>query len=691
MTNVRKARSVEVAKVRAAFAKLGLSPSTNEWDRAITLSAVYGPAWQADSGADPRMCALLAGSLVAHAMRPPGDPFAEAVSTLAAASSGHGPSLSIVPHVNTAKVFSAIGLKPYDIAEEARKSLHWCGSWAALKGLHNLRMVADETAAKHIREEVASQHSDDESAQRELTAELVALARRVLDAIAAGSADGDPLDHHDAAKRFAPDIEHTCNVGTIWSWDEALAVELEQLQGNGRKAADRIRSEGAQRLDTSRMTRPVVRTVAKDLAKHGVTSSPYDNRGPLLGLWASHDLGRHPLGMPWLKPAAWALWHDKVRPGLEKRSSAVPLKLPNYMGTGYARMSVIAAPLGEFVGGEGKDDGAYITQLEPGNGFVEIPEELLGRPVYASSAAVLAFKGDKRRSRQAAFSFTDERASDAHGVIDALASCQLDLTAGKLAAIALADKMSRGGGIILDSPDRWVDILLGERFDASGALVARTIRHSDYRKALAEALAQLDSFMLLLPGSAYARAFVVQSFHPERVAGDTRVGVGCSPSFLEVDPRVEGKEKGTPGGMLVDLKRLLAHSGNEGPRHFRVQLALSSLWNRAHTPRGAYDPSKLAFMSDLELARESNALSMQSIATLEGSASDAARLRKDRKCMRDSLARLQAIGIVGEVQERKRRGKAESEYRVHPPQAYSEARARGVDARLAQPEKGPAK
>lgn len=684
MTNVRKARSVEVAKVRAAFAKLGLSPSTNEWDRAITLSAVYGPAWQADSGADPRMCALLAGSLVAHAMRPPGDPFAEAVSTLAAASSGHGPSLSIVPHVNTAKVFSAIGLKPYDIAEEARKSLHWCGSWAALKGLHNLRMVADETAAKHIREEVASQHSDDESAQRELTAELVALARRVLDAIAAGSADGDPLDHHDAAKRFAPDIEHTCNVGTIWSWDEALAVELEQLQGNGRKAADRIRSEGAQRLDTSRMTRPVVRTVAKDLAKHGVTSSPYDNRGPLLGLWASHDLGRHPLGMPWLKPAAWALWHDKVRPGLEKRSSAVPLKLPKYLGTGYAVVSVVAAPLGEFVGGEGKDEGAYIAKLAPGNDFVEIPEALLGRPVYASQGAILAFKGDKRRGRQAAFNFGgSEHTSDAHGIIDALASCQLDLTAGKVSAIALADAASRRGGIILDSPDRWIDVVLGTRFDSSGAIVPRTIRRSDARETLAQALAQLDLFMLLLPGSAFARAFSVQGFKPGEVTSETRVGAGCSPSFLEMDPRVEGKAPGTQGGMLVHMASLMAHSGNEGPRHFRMQLALSSIWNRAHTPGGAYDPSALAFMSDRQLAQECNALSMQSVAAIEGSSkADAERLRKDRKSMRDALATLEAMGVVGKVQDRKRRGSTEYEYRVHPPEAYREVRARGAEARL---------
>lgn len=694
----RRAEAIRSSERHARESMRALGATEAHWRDAELHAINAWPGQAEDFGASPKAMAFVR-SMWCEWLREDRNPAMKFAHGVARAAAGYPIDLHLSSSHETAEQesFNAFGSEPFDVQAEARNTLRTSAAWAVIAAIDGFNDIESESVTALVRSSiVAPVCGDDDTAQHVLTARVARFARELRPALNLPDLAGRTLfgrvgpDAASARMPIAARYVLDSLEAEVWPWDAALADALRALGRNGAEAATAILERSRQRMASAREAVPV-RMPTLHMQALGFDSPPWDNRGDMLAQWVTADVGGHPLGMPWVSLVAWALWHDKVRPGLEKRSSAVPLKLPNYMGTGYARMSVIAAPLGEFVGGEGKDDGAYITQLEPGNGFVEIPEELLGRPVYASSAAVLAFKGDKRRSRQAAFSFTDERASDAHGVIDALASCQLDLTAGKLAAIALADKMSRGGGIILDSPDRWVDILLGERFDASGALVARTIRRSDDRKALAEALAQLDSFMLLLPGSAYARAFVVQSFHPERVAGDTRVGVGCSPSFLEVDPRVEGKEKGTPGGMLVDLKRLLAHSGNEGPRHFRVQLALSSLWNRAHTPRGAYDPSKLAFMSDLELARESNALSMQSIATLEGSASDAARLRKDRKCMRDSLARLQAIGIVGEVQERKRRGKAESEYRVHPPQAYSEARARGVDARLAQPEKGPAK
>lgn len=574
-----------------------------------------------------------------------------------------------------------LGEAPLDVIDETCRTVADHPAWGVLGAARSVYLVASRQVTQVVDERVLRGIVGGDDAARDVLGGkvsrfAVSLAKDLGIPWKEGGGADLPRVKADIEAQYGALVEEAKGAGA-WPWDEVLAKHLERTGPTGADYAAKIR-------ETSR------KRVAEALAGDGKVGN-HAGPGAMLRLW--NDPWRKPLGLRWLSQVAKSLWYDEVKPERdgEGRARTTSLKLPNYLGTGYARMSVIAAPLGEFVGGEGKDEGAYITQLEPGNGFVEISEELLGRPVYASSAAVLAFKGDKRRGRQAAFSFTDERASDAHGVIDALASCQLDLTAGKLAAVALADKMSRGGGIILDSPDRWVDVLLGTRFDASGELVARTIRRSDGRKELAHGLAQLDQFMLLLPGSAYARAFVVQNFHPDRATGETRVGVGCAPSFLEVDPRVEGKAPGVQGGMLVDLVRLLAHSGNEGPRHFRVQLALSSLWNRAHTPLGSYDPSKLAFMSDLELARESNALSMQSIATLEGSASDAARLRRDRKHMRDSIDRLQAMGIVGEVQERKRRGKAECEYRVHPPRAYSEARARGVDARLAQPEKGPAK
>ena len=659
-----------------------------QWAEAERLAVLAWPGQLEDFGSSPRAIAFMRAAWCAWLIddRQAGT---DAALRITQAMSGHpvdGHQIASVPKVDVDACIRSLGVDPFDVQAEAQNTLRTSAPWALIVALGGVADVASERCTANVRTSVAALLcGDDDTAQHVLTARIADFARRLQPALDVPGLTVGPLfggvtaaPKRQARLPTAARYVQASLDADMWPWDAALCEALRGLGRTGSEAADDIAMRARQRMLDARAA--IARNVPTLRAKAvGFDSSPWDNRGDLLSQWVTGDVSKHPLGMPWLKAVAWALWEDVVRPELEKRDESAPrLTIPKYYGSDFSIVSTMGNVIGGFVG----EDDVYLEALGAGSDFVEIPQGLEQCQIMASRGAVLAYKLRERldKQQQGAFCMASPGEEGSSGVIDAMASHELPLMAGKLAIAALADRQSRQARVVTQHPDKWVDLLRGHGFNGEGAIIKRAIRRADDSDDLAAALNSLMHFIVVLPGRSYAQAFQVQTWNPDTGATEeTRVGIGCSDPFVQASSIVSGRGPGVPHGMLVHMPSLFAHQGKQGSLHFRAQLALAEMWNKAHDSNGAFDESKLPWLTPEMLAAKFNALSFTAAGHILDGSGDRKRKSRDLKTVfgsRGVLPFFEAAGIIGGIQQKK-----SGVVRAMPPKALIAIRAKGAEAR----------
>lgn len=557
-----------------------------------------------------------------------------------------------------------------NVTDEASRHLAVSFTWAAAHSARALHSIAQEKESAGVRRackivaaeaaEIGGAASVDMLAG--LVAEVTTFAKELARLLM--GAPLPPLRPASVDAAYTPLLSDSEAAGGL-VWDLALARLLESERYGGGVCLDTaasIRRRANERL----------------ASRSDITLNGHTGPGVLWCQWVDPCYAAGGAGVPWVSAVAFALWHDIVAERFIKAASAqsAPPTVPlgkgykPYFGSGFSLIPERMADIGQFavddISSKDSRGGAmstYLTQIEAGDGFVEVPENVADSSLFASQGAVLLHRKGRRMqgADQIAFSFGgQDDGGGPSGIVEALASGQISPEAGKLATIAMAMPASRRHRSLAQAhPDEWIALLRGTGFDKSGAMVSRAIRRSDDTWALAESLADLFGFVLWLPGGVAALAYQVKVFNPAAVTPETQVGIGCSSALIDAAPDIAGPTKGRRD-MLFDMRRFLALQGKGRALDMRLMLTAYRKFNRAGNPgNGVYEQRRMKWQSQLELAAECNALSMPAVKGLlapSPSESDTRRTRRDTAALEARLGRAMNRGIIGEVRE-KGRGK----------------------------------
>lgn len=204
-----------------------------------------------------------------------------------------------------------LGGESLDVIGEACRTVADHPAWGVLGAARSLYLVASRQVTQVVDEHVlcAIVGADDDAARDVLGGEVsrfaVSLAKDLGIPWKEGSGADLPYTKPDVEARYGALLEEAKGAGA-WPWDEVLAKHLEITGPTGADYAAKIRAASQENLAGA----------LAGARKVGSHAGP----GAMLRLW--NDPSFEPLGLRWLSQVAKSLWHDKVKPELDRAAEA---------------------------------------------------------------------------------------------------------------------------------------------------------------------------------------------------------------------------------------------------------------------------------------------------------------------------------------------------------------------------------
>mgnify|MGYP000929505089 FL=1 len=553
-----------------------------------------------------------------------------------------------------------LGEAPLDVIDETCRTVADHPAWGVLGAARSVYLVASRQVTQVVDERVLRDIVGDDDAARDVLGGkvsrfAVSLAKDLeIPWKESGGADL-PRIKADIEAQYGALVEEAIGAGA-WPWDEVLAKHLEITGPTGADYAAKIRAASQENM---------ARALAGD-SKVGNHAGP----GAMLRFW-NDPSQQKPLGLRWLSQVAKSLWHDEVKPELDRPTTSVRV----YGHGGYSKIPKVVAGMGWAVEGPPMDRTVCLDDVDYGL------EPLIAQRVAAGRVLVprgLALLPSDKRPHQSPLPFEYEADADTLPMALAQASSAgvLSIDAFKAILLAFANTDVVGGDLARGTLAEWTKRVR--------PYLTRT-QARDYQQ-VAQGFHEADSIRLYLPDGSDLRPFDVRrptdTKSPER---DAEVRIGLTQTFRETLGASFGDNR-YRGEFLLDLTGAMNLHGLDGARRLRLYTTIAAHWGAAFhgeaSKLGEFNPAMMPPHTMEQWGAMANTLSSAAVEflrhkTTRSSAKTA--LSDDRRAVADDMEHLVSAGLIGSI-EKKGGG-----LQPRPPEAHQEA-FRQIRKRGARPD-----
>jgi len=204
-----------------------------------------------------------------------------------------------------------LGEAPLDVIDETCRTVADHPAWGVLGAARSVYLVASRQVTQVVDERVLRDIVGDDDAARDVLGGkvsrfAVSLAKDLGIPWKEGGGADLPRIKADIEAQYGALVEEAIGAGA-WPWDEVLAKHLEITGPTGADYAAKIRAASQENM---------ARALAGD-SKVGNHAGP----GAMLRFW-NDPSQQKPLGLRWLSQVAKSLWHDEVKPELDRAIEA---------------------------------------------------------------------------------------------------------------------------------------------------------------------------------------------------------------------------------------------------------------------------------------------------------------------------------------------------------------------------------